>query len=334
MWRQNSLGEITRVYHLYKNFSLKLIAAFLKLIRYKNIFFIVLAQCLLQFCIIVPLYNEVNLLPAIDGIYFTLIVLASVSIAAAGNVINDYFDVNIDLINKPEKIVVNKIISRRWVIFWHLFLNIVGLICTMYVSIKTNMHGLFLANAACVLLLFIYSASLKKKLLWGNILVSLLTAWVLMILIIPEYNFFNQQTIEQSAANEKMLRLGVLYAGFSFIISLVREVIKDVEDFEGDIKYGCKTMPIVWGTNASKIFAGIFILLLAIVLTIIQIYVIRFGWWISILYCLIFVITPLLFIFKKLLKATTSKDYGLLSNYIKLIMLTGILSMIFIKWYH
>jgi len=313
---------------------LKKVAAFFKLIRYKNLFFIVLAQCLLQFCIIQPLYYEVNLLPAIDGLHFVLIVIASISIAAAGNVINDYFDINIDLINKPNKLVVNKIISRRWVIFWHLVLNLVGLVCTMYVSLKIKMSSLFIANTVCVLLLFIYSASLKKKLLWGNILVSLLTAWVLMILIIPEYNFFTKQSIEQSAANEKMLRLGILYAGFSFIISLVREVIKDVEDFEGDVKYGCKTMPIVWGINASKIFAGIFIIILAIILLLIQIYVVRFGWWVSISYCIIFVITPLFIVFKKLLIAQNKDDFGKLSNYIKLIMLTGILSMIFIKWYH
>lgn len=313
---------------------LKKVAAFFKLIRYKNLFFIVLAQCLLQFCIIQPLYYEVNLLPAIDGLHFILIVIASISIAAAGNVINDYFDINIDLINKPNKLVVNKIISRRWVIFWHLVLNLIGLVCTMYVSLKIKMSSLFIANTVCVLLLFIYSASLKKKLLWGNILVSLLTAWVLMILIIPEYNFFTKQSIEQSAANEKMLRLGILYAGFSFIISLVREVIKDVEDFEGDVKYGCKTMPIVWGINASKIFAGIFIIILAIILLLIQIYVVRFGWWVSISYCIIFVITPLFIVFKKLLIAQNKDDFGKLSNYIKLIMLTGILSMIFIKWYH
>ena len=313
---------------------LKKVAAFFKLIRYKNLFFIVLAQCLLQFCIIQPLYYEVNLLPAIDGLHFVLIVIASISIAAAGNVINDYFDINIDLINKPNKLVVNKIISRRWVIFWHLVLNLIGLVCTMYVSLKIKMSSLFIANTVCVLLLFIYSASLKKKLLWGNILVSLLTAWVLMILIIPEYNFFTKQSIEQSAANEKMLRLGILYAGFSFIISLVREVIKDVEDFEGDVKYGCKTMPIVWGINASKIFAGIFIIILAIILLLIQIYVVRFGWWVSISYCIIFVITPLFIVFKKLLIAQNKDDFGKLSNYIKLIMLTGILSMIFIKWYH
>ena len=313
---------------------LKKVAAFFKLIRYKNLFFIVLAQCLLQFCIIQPLYYEVNLVPAIDGLHFVLIVIASICIAAAGNVINDYFDINIDLINKPNKLVVNKIISRRWVIFWHLALNLIGLVCTMYVSLKIGMSSLFIANAVCVLLLFIYSASLKKRLLWGNILVSLLTAWVLMILIIPEYNFFTKQSIEQSAANEKMLRLGILYAGFSFIISLVREVVKDVEDFEGDVKYGCKTMPIVWGINASKIFAGIFIIILAIILLVIQIYVVRFGWWVSICYCIIFVITPLFIVFKKLLIAQSKDDFGKLSNYIKLVMLTGILSMIFIKWYH
>src|SRR5689334_5627837 len=97
---------------------MRLAVAFLRMIRLPNLFFIALAQSLFQFCIYYPLYREV--LPKNDLLSFGLLVLASVFIAAGGYAINDYFDINIDEINKPQKMVVDKVIHRRWAIAWHL----------------------------------------------------------------------------------------------------------------------------------------------------------------------------------------------------------------------
>jgi 4-hydroxybenzoate polyprenyltransferase len=131
----------------------------------------------------------------------------------------------------------------------------------------------------------------------------------------------------------RLSRIGVLYAAFAFIISIIREVIKDMEDIEGDRKEGCATMPIVWGIQASKVFTGVWLVVLIVSLIITQVYVIQFGWWISAVYVIALVVFPLLFIFKKLVPAYTSADFASLSRQVKWVMLLGILSMIFFMLY-
>jgi len=125
----------------------------------------------------------------------------------------------------------------------------------------------------------------------------------------------------------------VLYASFAFIISLIREVIKDMEDMEGDRKYGCRTMPILWGVNASKVFVAVWIVVLIAMVAVVQFYVLPFGWWHSAVYCILFIIAPLIWIFQKLFRAQSADDFHKLSSMVKLVMLTGIMSMIFFKIY-
>jgi 4-hydroxybenzoate polyprenyltransferase len=124
-----------------------------------------------------------------------------------------------------------------------------------------------------------------------------------------------------------------LFAGFAFIISLIREVVKDMEDIEGDRKYGCKTMPIVWGINATKVFVAVWLIVLIATLVIVQAYAVHLQWWLSVAYCIVLIIAPLLWIFRKLYVARSSADFHSLSSLIKLVMFTGILSMFFFRFY-
>jgi 4-hydroxybenzoate polyprenyltransferase len=265
---------------------------------------------------------------------FFLLVIASVLIAAAGYIINDYFDLDIDQINKPKKVVVNSLINRRWVIFWHMSLSLIGIYCTIFALHFSDYWHLILANMFSVIFLWIYSTSLKKQLLIGNVLISLMTAWVIGILYFSKYPLNNFPNSNYSSnQNVRFFRLSVLYAGFAFVISLIREVVKDLEDMEGDRKYGGRTMPIVWGVNASKVFISVWLIVLITTLIILQLYVIQLGWWFSILYCLILIIAPLIYVFKKMFSAHTPSDYHHLSIIIKMVMFTGILSMIFFRYY-
>jgi 4-hydroxybenzoate polyprenyltransferase len=141
--------------------------------------------------------------------------------------------------------------------------------------------------------------------------------------------FFKSQNLN----TPKIARFTILYSGFAFVISLIREAIKDMEDIEGDRKYGCRTMPIVWGLNASKIYTAVWLIILIISLLVLQVYVLQFHWWLSALYCLIFILIPLAQVFRKLFKAQTQQDFHSLSSMVKLAMLTGILSMIFFRFY-
>lgn len=311
---------------------MKLLFAFLRLVRWPNLVFIAITQLLFVYAIIHPILTTSGVVANIRGIYFFYLLVSSVLIAAAGYIINDYFDLNIDQINKPNKLVVEKIISRRWVIMWHLIFSGIGIILGFVIDWYTNSRFLGFANIICVLLLFIYSISLKKKLLTGNVLISLLTAWVILVVTWCEFsNLLHSAAVE--TYTQKITRITLLYAGFAFIISLIREVVKDIEDIDGDRQYGCKTMPIVWGLNASKVFIAVWLIVLIAALSIVQVYVLQFKWWWSAAYCILFTVVPLFYVFKSLFQAKSSADFHRLSSFIKLVMFTGILSMIFFRIY-
>ena len=315
---------------------MKLVSAFLKLIRWPNILFIVLTQFLFFYAIIEPkLKSPVNSFFGLN--YLIWLVVASVLIAAAGYIINDYFDLNIDSINKPGRLVIDKMIKRRWAILLHMLLSGIGVLISFYISFKFHYWWLGFANLLCCFLLFGYSITLKRKLLIGNILISGLTAWVIMVVYFCYIGSFTSGSfitaLHFPPFSNSLTRIAFLYAGFAFIISLIREVIKDMEDMEGDARFGCKTMPIVWGIPASKVFVAVWIIVLIAVLGIVQYYVLQFGWWWSAVYCLLLVIAPLLWILYQLHKAQVPKDYRRLSAAVKLVMFTGIMSMLFFRIY-
>lgn len=309
---------------------MKLIVAFFKLVRVLNLLFIVLTQALFQYFIVVPMMQYKEHSPALSNQYFALLCLSSVLVAAAGYIINDYFDLNIDRINKPGKNVVEKVIKRRWAIIWHWVLSFAGVAIGFYVGWKVHIFWLGLANLGCVAALWFYSTTFKKKLLSGNIIISLLTAWVVMVIgFATHYRMVMEPAYYGTQFASKLLRYTFLYAGFAFIICLVREVVKDVEDMAGDARYGCRTMPIVWGVHVSKVFAGTWLVVLGAALVIVFGYVLQLKWWLSAAYCLLFVIVPLMMVIRRFVKAETVTDFGKLSGLIKLVMFTGILSMVF-----
>lgn len=306
---------------------LKLITAFFRLVRWPNLVFIAITQFLFMYCVLVPLFHEAGKKTSLTPFNFSLLIFSSVLIAAAGYIINDYFDLNIDLVNKPDKLVVQKFIGRRWTIIWHFFLSMAGIAIGFYLDLSTKATLLGMSNMVCASCLFIYSVSLKRKLLWGNILISLLTAWTVLVVTWCEARFF---FIDNTVLNTpKIARVTMLYAGFAFVISLIREVVKDMEDIEGDRRYGCRTMPIVWGLNAAKVFTAVWLFILIAALAVVQIYVLQFEWWFSAAYCIVLIIAPLIWIFSKLFKAQSAQDFHQLSTAIKIVMFTGILSMIF-----
>ena len=313
---------------------MKLIAAFFKLIRLPNLFFILLTQFLFYYCIIKPVLQEVQVGPSLDQTDFLLLVVASILIAAAGYIINDYFDVDIDQVNKPRKNVVDIIVSRRWAILWHFVLSGIGILISLYVSWKTGLWYIVIANLGCVFLLFGYSVSLKQKLLSGNVSISLLAAWVVLVLCFSEFHLsLRMPDFDLLKAENQIMKLGFLYGGFAFVTTLIREAIKDIEDMEGDMRYGCKTMPIVWGVAATKIYVAVWLVVLVAVLIAVQVYIVRFHWWWPVLYSVVLIIFPLVYIFYKLFKASAPDEFHNLSNLNKAVMLSGILSMSFFYFY-
>jgi 4-hydroxybenzoate polyprenyltransferase len=313
---------------------MKLIAAFLRLVRWPNLVFIILTQLLFYYCVYVPMLkvqsnNQLNL-------PFFLLIIASVFIAAAGYIINDYFDVQIDLINKPNRIIIGKFIKRRWAIVWHLVLSGIAILLSLYVSYRTSEWLIVIVNLVCVTALWVYSTTFKRKLLSGNLMIAALTSWVILVVyIFVGANLLSIQgwVINTHAFNvQRLFKFTFLYAGFAFVTTLIREVVKDLEDMDGDRKYDCNTMPIAWGVPASKVFVGVWLVVATTALAIVVLYAWQSGWWAAALYFLILVIAPLLLMLKKLYSATEPKDYHALSNIIKFVMLAGIISMLFLKF--
>jgi 4-hydroxybenzoate polyprenyltransferase len=202
--------------------------AFLQITRTNNLIIMLVTLAVSYYCLTDYLTPEDLLQPR-----FLLLCACVVLTAAAGYIINDYHDINIDLINKPNKVVIGKIISRRWAMLLHFIFNGFAIISGFYLSVYIG-----LLVAACIVLLWLYSVHFKKQFLSGNLLVGTLSAFVIAIL--PLFN----QLISSY--------LVWVYALFAFGINFIREIIKDAEDVRGDSKFNCKTLPIVFGVRKTK----------------------------------------------------------------------------------
>lgn len=305
---------------------MKLLLGFLKLIRFPNLVFIALAQLLFQVCIYNPLYE--GQVPPGDFLRFTFILFGSLFIAAGGYVINDYFDVDIDEVNKPHAMVVGKIISRRWAIVWHFMLSTSGLMLTFLGLISLSQLYLVLANAIAVILLWLYSTKYKKSFLIGNLLIALLVSWSMLIVFFSKIDPF--EVIGANSARQlQLFRFVALYAGFAFLSTLVRELVKDVEDLEGDRKFGCKTLPIIWGIPVAKLFTAVWSFMLLALLGLVLFYMLQLQFYFVFIYTFIFVFLPLLGWIRRMRMATTTQEFGRLSRHLKWILFLGIISMAF-----
>lgn len=239
----------------------------LRLVRLPNLLFIGLTQWLLQFCIYQPIYT--GDLPANDSKQFYALLVASLLIAAGGYIINDYFDVSIDEVNRPSRLVVGKLISRRGAIVLHFICSSGGLFFT-YQAVRTISH-LYLVplNFLAIILLWFYSVRFKKSFLIGNLLISFLVAWTIVIFFLSKINPLDLVKGEE-LRQARFYQLCSLYAGFAFLSTMARELMKDIEDREGDRRYGCKTLPIVWGIPVARFVTLLWLVLLLILLLVVK----------------------------------------------------------------
>lgn len=305
---------------------MQLLLGFSRLIRFPNLLFIALAQGLFQLAIYEPVYA--GHIPEGDRVRFMWLLLASVLIAAGGYVINDYFDVNIDEVNKPDALVVDKIIGRRWAMAWHFLLSSAGLVCTALAMQSPWQGYLLLMNLACVVLLWFYSTRFKKSFLLGNFLIALMVAWSILVVFVAKIDPVGW-AYGTDFRQLRLYRFAALYACFAFLATLARELIKDVEDMEGDRRYGCRTLPIVWGIGVARFIALVWVSLLLLLLVGVLVYLLQLTYWVAFLYGFVLILLPLLDWIRRLQKAVTPCDFGKLSRYVKWILLAGILSMVF-----
>jgi len=296
--------------------------AFLRLIRWPNLLMIALTLCVVHY----GLFQSHGLPVALNDWRFALLVLATLLIAAGGYVINDVFDQPTDAVNRPDRVVIGRQISEKMA--YNLYAGftisaaVIGYYLADYIG-RTNFVGIFILSAA---ILYLYASSFKQSLLIGNVLVSIVTAIVVLIpvafdlvpLILPE-----TKSMMSTAA-----QICIDYALFSFIICLLREITKDMEDVEGDSRMGMNTAAIVFGLQRTKIIAFIIaVISLLALLWYISIHFVQGNLWLTTVFLLIGAVGPMLFFVLRILKADETRDFRILSNALKVVMLAGILSI-------
>ncbi|MDH4090480.1 MAG: geranylgeranylglycerol-phosphate geranylgeranyltransferase [Cyclobacteriaceae bacterium] len=278
--------------------SSNFVESLLKLTRFGNLVIIGFAQ-----------YFTAAFLIGKQSIYdFRLLLLsiATVAIVAAGYIINDYYDVKIDYINKPDRVVIGKDITRRYAILFHVLLSALGILIGFYLS-----WAIATINLLSVFLLWLYSNFLKRLPFIGNLTVAFLTGSAIYVV---------------DALYRTHSSLVIIYAIFAFFMTLVREIIKDMEDLRGDNTFGCKTLPIVLGIRKTKLIIYLLIAAFSVVVVVLDqlMEVLPFR------YSLLFLFIPLLWFLNRLARADMKKDFSRLSTLCKVIMLLGIVSMAFV----
>jgi len=277
------------------------VAGSVRLVRMTNLIIVVITQYFTRILLIGP-RQEWRQIIADPNMF--ILSLSTVCIAAAGYIINDYFDIKIDIVNKPERVVVGRYLKRRWAMGAHQVLNVMGALMGFFVS-----HWVFLINVFSITLLWFYSERYKRLPFIGNFIVALLTGFTLLILT---FNY---------PANRKLV---LIYAVFSFFITMIREIVKDMEDIKGDEAHGCRTLPIIWGIRRTKTFLYLWIALFIITLFIMGSTLHNF----TLISLFVLLLLPLFWLVFKLMRSDTRKDFRHLSNLCKIIMILGLLTML------
>lgn len=305
----------------------------LRLIRWKNLLIVFFTQLLVWACVLLPVRHYTTIQLLLNTVNFLCIAISTVLIAAAGYIINDYFDVKIDIINRPEKMVLEKAIPRKWGIIFHTVLNVAGLILAAYVAGQAGHYEWLALQVGCTLLLWFYSASFKRQFIIGNVVVALLTALTILTLLVyaPALHSYLGRHYFLEVSGKWFINpvwvLGV-YTYFAFMLTWMREIVKDMEDFKGDAEEGCVTMPIKWGLLRSARFTQVLGILAIIPLIIGSIRLCSAHWWALGLYMTVAVVLPLAWWIATVNKAATTEHYAKASRNLKFIMLTGIGSLL------
>ena len=273
--------------------------AFLRLTRFWNLFIIGLAQ---YFAAVFLIDHQL----LYDWRLFVLAFSTSI-IAAAGYIINDYYDIKIDLINKPNRVVIGKDIARRYALLFHSMLSFSGILFGFLLGWKIG-----IIHILSSFILWWYSNSLKRQPFLGNFMVALLTG-ISMLIVNVLYNVDNPFV--------------TIYSLFAFFMTLVREIIKDMEDLKGDNTFGCKTLPIIWGIRKTKILVYFLLALFSVMVVLINVIYTQLPFY----YFLVFLFTPLSIFLVVLVRADTKRDFYKLSQWCKVIMVLGVISMAFVN---
>lgn len=301
--------------------------SYARLFRWQNLLIIALILSLFRYAIVLPAFGQYACVPQLSPFDFFLLVLVTLAISAAGYAINDYFDIKTDRINKPHKIVLGKTLGRRHAIFSHKLLNGFALVLALYLSYRVRHWPLALWFVAIQAILWWYSLRLKRRLLSGNLAVALLAALTIVLVWYVEYHAAGGGRVLPAGLIAAVNRPALFYALFAFLSTMVREVLKDMEDIEGDRQTGCETIPVVMGMPAAKQAVTALLLLMVTSLAVFQVFFFASGQRLLVFYLLALVQLPALVLIPVTWRVSGEGGFGRLQLAAKMIMLAGVVSM-------
>lgn len=300
---------------------------YLRLIRYKNLVFIVFIQVIMRETVLMPILQKYGFSIPDYSLSAILLNLATLLMAAGGYVLNDYFDVKIDAINRPDTQIVNRAVSKRNAMMLHQVLTALGVIAGLTSAHLSKSYTLAFVFIVVPGLLWFYSASYKRQLIVGNLMVSFLAAITVMIVAMNELALlqieFGDLIFQTSIPIEFFGWVGG-FALFSFLLTWIREIIKDMQDINGDREMECRTMPIKWGIKNTKIFVYALITLSIASLLLLNFRYIHFQGNLTLKYIIFGISIPLLALGGMLIGAKTSTDFKQAATLAKVIMLIGV----------
>lgn len=300
----------------------------MKIFRPKNLIIIFITQYLLQYLVLVPALKSAGETPLLNHYQFFFLVFETILIAAGGYLINDIIDLESDKINKPEKVYLGKRLQKKTATILYVVLNLIGLEIAWVLANQVGNKFLMLIYPAAVFLLYLYSKTFKSTPIIGNCIVSIFCAGVAGIVLFAERDVF--QSLPSTAPQEYNIILYAFgwYILFAFLTTFIREIIKDIEDIEGDKALGIKTFPISKGVNSAKNLIFTFSFLTGLSLLFFTIWLFNNHQFIAGIYTLTLILLPLIFISIKTRQSKIKSDYSQLSKWIKWIMLSGLFLLI------
>lgn len=293
---------------------------YLKLIRFQNLLMLAFMQLIFRYLFLAQSYVDL----ALTDFNYILLVIATVCIAAGGYVINNIMDQETDEIAKPHNRVVGVSISETVAYNWYIGLTIVGVGIGFYLAnviYKPTFASMFILVAT---LLYVYATSFKQIPFLGNFVVALLLST--SIIIIGLFDILPAIDIDNRFRMKEAFDILMHYAIFAFIINLIREIVKDLEDMDGDYQTGINSLPIAFGIQKTKISVAVLTAIAIIVL----VYYVKMNLYeldYVVYYALAFIVGPLIYFGVKLLNASTKKEFHHLSLVLKIVLFFGILSV-------
>jgi 4-hydroxybenzoate polyprenyltransferase len=255
---------------------------------------------------------------------------------AGGYVINDWFDVETDKFNKPDKVLIPNVFSQKEAKLFYVILTFIGLATGLISSImvlNVDFYVLFAVIALIACLLYSYSSTYKRKLLVGNLIVSSLVAIAVFLPYIFEILYLSDNLLMLSTCKElakNIVYFVLIYTIFAFVLTFIREIIKDVEDVDGDGKTHCRTIPVVYGLRKTKTILYVFVIFLLILLSFYGFILFELELFMT-FSCIIIVGLSSLLLILKIYKAKEYKEFIWMSVLAKVMMFIGLLSMVFLR---